>query len=242
MSSILIILCSLFALITAQSPSSYPPCAAQCLAFRFTNGTCGPADRAQTAACEKISCSATDYEAAETLNEQACSPLYTNNTIDPTPISSAIASATAAAIATVAGQDLSVPDSEPACAVACVNRFFPGDSGCGTFANSSCVCNSPVVLNEVGDCQETECGPEDLITTVYFAFAKCAPVGGVANVNAIAAANQTGGANQTAGTVASPPPPPPGVVPFTGGAGSMVIEKGLWFLLLGGLAVTWTML
>lgn len=249
MSSTLVILCSLVAAITAQgsnpgdpySLANYPPCAVQCRVEvqRLSSNPCPSTasdnltcicdvpNRAANAACKKISCSQSEIDTTDTLAQELCGPLYANNTINPTAVSSAIASATAAAAAAVAGKNASDTNDYPACASSCQQKYLPA-SGCGSIANASCACSSPIITGVVGRCQAQTCSPADLKTTQYLAYALCAPVGGIGNASVVA--NQTV-ASQTAGAV--PSPSSGGVVPFTGGAGGRGLETEGWISLMG---------
>ena len=279
MSPILIILCSLFAMITAQDPNlgdpsllaSYPFCAAQCqiqviarpvsthlpnfnhppscsltatqqsnpCGFTTSNNLtcqCDSGNRAATAACEKVSCSPTDYDTTQTLAQELCGPLYTNGTLDPSPIAPAITSATAAAAAAVEGKDVTDTNDYPACATACQLQNLPA-SGCGSLANTSCACNSPPLTITTRQCQIRTCSPEDLQTTFYLVYRLCAGVGGIGNASEVA--NQTI-ATQTVGSVPLPPTGVPGgVVPFTGGVGGKGLEMGGWLVLMVAFVLSW---
>ncbi|KAL8665551.1 MAG: hypothetical protein Q9168_007673 [Polycauliona sp. 1 TL-2023] len=255
MSPIFLVLCSLFAITTAQVSGSadlgnYPDCSAQCLITRLqmtaslcrnyapNNLTClcaGP-NRAATAACEKLSCTDTDYQTTQTLAQDLCGPLYTNNTLNPTSVSSAIASATAAATAAVAGKDFLNSNDYPPCARDCQNQVIPM-SECKTLSNSSCICNSQTVVQGTGACELANCSMEDRMTTAYLSFKQCAAFGGIGNASEVA--NQTI-ATQSSAPVALPPNGTGAVMPFTGGAGAVVVEKGVW-MVLGGFAVAWLM-
>lgn len=101
---------------------------------------CGASTRSKTAACQKVSCSASDYDGkssdshrchaffslflgaenlaeTQTLSMQLCGSVYSTNTSLGTAVSSAIASATAVAAAAVESKDATSVLSYPACAV-----------------------------------------------------------------------------------------------------------------------------
>ncbi|CAL8583560.1 hypothetical protein XPA_009181 [Xanthoria parietina] len=260
MSSKLLIVCSLFALIAAQDPSlgnpallaSYPACAARCevgnlarissaCASTPSNATClcdGP-NRAAAAGCEKVTCSPSDYTTTQTLAQQLCGPFYANNTLNPTAVTAAIASATSAAAAAVAGKDPANNSDYPACAQACVTQYLPA-SGCGSLSNASCVCNSPAIVVDTGRCELATCSRADLAITTSLALALCARAGGVGNTSAMVnetIAGQGNGSVPVAPTTTGAP-----VVPFTGGASGMGVQMGGWMVLVGGLAVGYSML
>ncbi|KAL8885706.1 MAG: hypothetical protein Q9205_007703 [Flavoplaca limonia] len=245
-------------MITAQDPNlgdpsllaSYPACAAQCqilvinrpsnpCGFTTSNNLtcqCDFGNRAATAACEKVTCSPTDYDNTQTLAQELCGPLYTNGTLNPTSVTSAIASATAAASAAVEGKDVTDPNDYPDCATACQEQNLPA-SGCGSLANTSCACNSPAIVTTTGQCEQQTCSPEDLRATMFLAYRLCAGVGGPGNTSEVA--NQTI-ATQTAGSVPLPPTGVPGgVVPFTGGVVGKGVELGGWIVLMGAFVLSW---
>ncbi|KAI4225395.1 MAG: hypothetical protein L6R36_003937 [Xanthoria steineri] len=258
MSSILIILYSLFALIAAQDPNlgdprllaSYPACAARCevgiLAQPSSpcgsdpnNATClcDAGNRAASAGCEKVTCTPTEYTTTQTLAQQLCGPFYANNTLNPTAVTSAIASATAAAAAAIAGKDVANANDYPPCAQSCLAQYLPA-SGCGSLSNVTCVCNSPAIVVDTGRCELATCSPADLAITTSLAQALCARAGGIGNSSAVANETIAGQAN---GSVPVTPTGAP-VVPFTGGASGMGVEMGGWMVLVGGLAVGYLML
>lgn len=209
--------------ITAKQASN--PCA-----FTSVNNvtcSCDIANRAATSGCQKVSCSATEYDTAETLGDQLCTPLYTNGTINPSAVSSAIASATAAAASAVAGKNSLNSNDYPPCATSCQQQYLPS-SGCRTLANKTCVCNSAALVTGAGGCESRTCSPADLEKVRYLSFQLCAGVGGIGNASEVA--NQSV-ATQTGGTGAVGPSG--GVVPFTGGAGTPGIEMGSWMVMLG---------
>ncbi|KAI4086825.1 MAG: hypothetical protein LQ344_007262 [Seirophora lacunosa] len=245
MSSILFVLSAFLALTTAQSLgdpaflSSYPPCAAQCqvevinspsnpCAFTTTTNLtcqCAAANRAATAGCEKVSCSPAEYSTTQTLAEELCGPLYTNGSLSASPVTVAIASATAAADAAVAGKDPANPNDYPPCGTACQQQTLPG-SGCGSLANTACVCGEGPLNDALGACEIDTCSREDLQTISYLAYRLCRAQGGVGNASVVA--NQTV-ATQTAGSV--PMGPTMGTTPFTGGVAGMGAEMGGWVVL-----------
>ncbi|KAL8930801.1 MAG: hypothetical protein Q9208_000342 [Pyrenodesmia sp. 3 TL-2023] len=246
MSSILVILSVFLSLANTQSLSnpgflsSYPPCAAQCqiatlngpfnaCAFTTTQNLtclCDAGNRAATAGCDRVSCSLTDYSTTQTLTQQICSPLYSSNgtTLSQASITAAIAASTAAADAALAGKDVTDPNDYPACGRDCQLRLLP-DSGCGSLANNSCVCNNRPLGLALASCQLGACSERDLQTVFFLAYRLCSPVGGAGDVSAIA--------NQTIPTTGA-------MVPFIGGVGGEGIELGGWvFLTMVVGAVGW---
>ncbi|KAI4170231.1 MAG: hypothetical protein LQ343_005114 [Gyalolechia ehrenbergii] len=187
---------------------------------------CDSGNRAATAGCEKVSCSPTDYDKTQTLARELCSPLYANSSLDATPVSAAISTATAAAVAAVNGKDVTNPNDYPPCATACQLQNVP-QSECRSLSNVSCVCSSRPLNTTLGGCEQRTCSRADLQTVRYLAYKLCAPVGGINNASEVA--NQTI-ATQTAGSV---PEGPTGVMPFTGGAAALCsgVEGMSWVLL-----------
>ncbi|KAL8965575.1 MAG: hypothetical protein Q9183_003777, partial [Haloplaca sp. 2 TL-2023] len=210
-------------------------------------------NRAATAACERVACSSAEYDTTQTLAQELCSPLYENGTLDASPVSAAIASATAAAAAAVAGKDATDTNDYPPCGTACQQQFIP-QSGCGSLANKTCICNNPVTVTSVGRCESQTCNPQDRATILYLSYQLCAGVGGIGNASE--AANQTV-ATQTAGSEVLPPTgvpggvepftgdvpgdgvepftgdvPGDGVEPFTGGVSGKGFEMGGWIVLI----------
>ncbi|KAL9019969.1 MAG: hypothetical protein Q9185_002759 [Variospora sp. 1 TL-2023] len=255
MSFVLFILSAFIALATAQSLgdpallSSYPRCAANCeiqvingpnnpCAFTTTNNLtcqCDAGNRAATASCEKVSCFADEYATTQTLAQQLCSPLYDNGTLSGPSVSAAIATATAAADAAVAGKDPTNPNDYPPCGTSCQLQNLP-TSGCGSLANTSCLCTGSA-NGAIGGCELRTCPEEDLQTITYLAYRLCR-FEGIGNSSAVA--NQTV-ATQTAGSVAMPPTGS-AVMPFTGGVGGKGVELGGWVVLglaLGTTVVEW---
>ncbi|KAL8768296.1 MAG: hypothetical protein Q9209_005435 [Squamulea sp. 1 TL-2023] len=84
---------------------------------------CSAYYRSRTAACEEVTCSDVDYQTTQTLAQQLCGPLYSNNSAMSTSIASAIASATAVAASAVAGKDPLILSSYPACALDVSEKF-----------------------------------------------------------------------------------------------------------------------
>ncbi|KAL8749809.1 MAG: hypothetical protein Q9184_006658 [Pyrenodesmia sp. 2 TL-2023] len=208
MSPILVIMSVFLALTNAQSLgypaflSSYPPCAAQCQiatlngpfnACAFTTSQnltclCDAGNRAATAGCNRVSCSPADYNTTQTLTQQICDPIYSNNTLSQASVTAAIAASTAAADAALAGKDITNPNDYPACGRDCQLQLLP-DSGCGRLANSSFVCNNRPLGLALARCQLSTCSERDLQTVFFLAYRLCSPVGGAGNVSGIA--NQT---------------------------------------------------
>ncbi|KAL8896619.1 MAG: hypothetical protein Q9207_007629 [Kuettlingeria erythrocarpa] len=255
MSPIFAILFVFLTLTNAQSPgaptfsSSYPPCAAQCQlatlngppyqfnACAFTTTTnltclCDAGNRAATAACNRVSCLPAEYSTTETLAQQVCGPLYSNGTLSQASVTAAIAASTAAADVSLAGKDITDPNDYPACGRDCLLRLLP-DSGCGSLANNSCVCNNRPLGLALASCDQNACGAQDLQTVFLLAYRLCSPVGGAGNASEIA--NQSI-ATLTAGSLPVPVGPTGSVMPFTGGVGGKVAELlGGW--LVFGMAV-----
>ncbi|KAL8682518.1 MAG: hypothetical protein Q9186_001465 [Xanthomendoza sp. 1 TL-2023] len=190
---------------------------------------CSAVNRASTASCEKVSCTDAEYTKTQDLAEKLCGSLYTNGTINPSPVSAAISSATAAAASAVAGKNASNINDYPACARSCQQQYLPV-SGCGTLANASCICNSPALLSDTGRCEVANCSAADLVTTRALAQRLCSTVGGVGNASEVAdqfIASQTASSGMMGPTA--------GVMPFTGGAAIRRVEMGSWVVLLGAL-------
>ncbi|KAL8823094.1 MAG: hypothetical protein Q9191_006178 [Dirinaria sp. TL-2023a] len=183
---------------------------------------CGPTYRAATAACEEVSCSPADYDKTQTLASQLCASVYSNGPVNPTSVSAAIATSTAAAAAAVASKDPTNPASYPSCGEACINQNLPS-SGCGSLANRACICQGPFNIN-TGRCELATCSQADITAISYLAYHLCNPAGGIGNTTAII--NQTI-VNQTAAAAGGSKPPTQSVQPFTGGATAL---RGAWVL------------
>lgn len=170
---------------------TYPQCAQVCnnesipLATCDLNNIdclCGTGFRSVTAACQQITCSASDLARTQILSQQVCGPVYQNDTSLGSAVSSAIASATYVA-ASVASRDPTKSTSYPLCAQTCQNSSIPA-SGCGSLANRTCICKSPTFLNSgVNACEKSTCSASDLQITEDLADSLCNPVGGVGNVS-----------------------------------------------------------
>ena len=191
---------------------------------------CSPTYRAATAACEEVSCSPADFDKTQTLASQLCASLYSNGTLNPTSVSAAISTSTAAAAATVASKDVTNPASYPPCGQACIAQSLP-PSGCGSLANRTCICQGPYFNVNTGTCETNTCSKADLATISYLAYHLCNPVGGIGNTTS--AINQTI-ATQTA-SAGGPMAPTESPQPFTGGAASL---QSAWAMFSGVLVAT----
>ncbi|KAM0798434.1 hypothetical protein BDR22DRAFT_891226 [Usnea florida] len=168
---------------------TYPQCAQVCNNESVPLATCdltnidclcGSAFRSITAACQQITCLASDKAITQLLSEEVCGPVYQNNPSLGSAVSSAIASATSVA-ASVASKDPTKSTNWPLCAQKCQSSAIPA-SGCGSLANRTCVCKSPGFLNSgIDPCEKSTCNSSDLQLTVYLADSLCSPVGGVGN-------------------------------------------------------------
>lgn len=78
---------------------------------------CGANFRSLTAGCEAAICDNADYTKTQLLAQQLCGSSYNNNATLGSSVSSAVVSATAAAIAATSGKDPTVLTDYPLCAV-----------------------------------------------------------------------------------------------------------------------------
>ena len=168
---------------------------------------CQPDYRAQTAACEKVSCSAADYNKTQALALQLCGPVAAVSSVNPTSVSSAIVASTSTAAAAVASKDPTNLLDYPLCAQNCNNELLP-QTDCGSLANRTCICNQEYA-SRVGACEDANCNMEDRETTRYLGDQLC-NVPGVGNGSF---ASPTGTNNSATQTGPSVPP-----ATFTGGA------------------------
>ncbi|KAL9596296.1 MAG: hypothetical protein Q9219_005891 [cf. Caloplaca sp. 3 TL-2023] len=206
---------------------TYPACAQICnnetVAVAKRTGTdygdlndvrnaCDADFRAATAGCEAVTCTPAEIQRTQLLAQQLCGSFYNSNPALGSSVTSAIASATAAAIAATDGKDPTDVNNLPACAQNCVkpNNF----QGCGSLANLQCVCQGIQFNDATGPCELSTCSPTDLQTILYFAEKLCEPVGGVLT-NPV---NYTGGAGNVTGNGTTTSPQP---TPFTGEAGHL---------------------
>ncbi|CAF9924747.1 MAG: hypothetical protein HETSPECPRED_005677 [Heterodermia speciosa] len=211
--------------------SSYPTCAQVCgnEANQFprcdrSNVTCvcGPEYRSETAACESLTCSPTDYEKTQILAAQLCNPTYNNATASS--VSAAIASATANATAYAGGKDPTDISFYPSCAQKCIEQYLPG-STCGSLSNRACICQGGVGRGELQQCEAPTCSPTDLQNLQYLVYELCTPVGGLGN--------------STNTTLSTQVPPVPTQTSFTGDGVSAFAKGvgGIALAVVGGLVI-----
>ncbi|KAG8532453.1 uncharacterized protein KY384_002330 [Bacidia gigantensis] len=108
------------------SLSTYPACALSCntdvnntVSYDTSNiqYLCSADYRSRTSACQKVTCSSSDYDKSTLLGAEVCGALYNNDTALGSSVSSAIASATAFAANAVANKDPTKQADYPPCAV-----------------------------------------------------------------------------------------------------------------------------
>ncbi|KAG7009665.1 hypothetical protein G7Y79_00002g007800 [Physcia stellaris] len=108
---------------------NHPPNApSQTCGYYDLNCDCSPPFRSLTAACEAVSCTPADYNSTQLLADTFCHSLYAANSISAASVTSAIAAATASALAIVAGKDVTSVEAYPICAQGC-QKIALADSG-----------------------------------------------------------------------------------------------------------------
>ena len=140
-------------------------------------------------------------------------------------MSSAIASATAAAARATSTANPEDYNTYPPCAAVCVPPALEA-SGCSDYANSKCVCQNPKFNATVSPCQTGNCGLADIQILADLVYAKCnAPgVGGIDDAQSQLNQSELGLGPGNASVTT------PSVPVFTGRAGKVNVGSVAWVL------------
>lgn len=183
---------------------------------------CGPEYRSQTAACEALECSPSEYQKTQLLAGKLCNRTYTN--ASASSVSVAIAAATANATTSAGGKDPTDLSNYPACAQNCITQYLP-DSTCGSLSNRACICQGGKGQAQLDKCERAQCSATHLQVLQYFVYELCTPVGGLGNSTNVTLPTQI-------------PPVPTGAI-FTGKGVSTFSSGIVWiaFAIVGGMAL-----
>ncbi|KAL9058120.1 MAG: hypothetical protein Q9206_002077 [Seirophora lacunosa] len=126
--------------------SNYPQCSQDCASSGRVCPTdpndlecqCGPDNRGNTSSCQALTCSDAEYQRAETLARDLCQPVYEANPSLELSASSAIASATAAAMSALATRNPTVLTDYPLLATFLIFSLCRPVGGLSPKRESSC--------------------------------------------------------------------------------------------------------